>query len=60
MKRKLTLSNNKMIGGVYDRLVEYFDVDPVIFHILYAITTVFAAFSGLILCLVLWVIIPKR
>lgn len=60
MKKKLTLSSNKMIGGVCGGLAEYFDVDPTVFRVLYAIATVFTAFSGLILYLVLWMIIPKK
>ena len=60
MKKKLTLSSNKMIGGVCGGLAEYFDVDPTIFRVLYGIATVFTAFSGLILYLVLWMIIPKK
>lgn len=60
MKKKLTLSSNKMIGGVCGGLAEYFDLDPTLFRVLYAIATVFPAFSGLILYLVLWMIIPKK
>lgn len=60
MMKKLTLSSNKMIGGVCGGLAEYFDVDPTLFRVLYAVATVFPAFSGLILYLVLWMIIPKK
>lgn len=59
MMKKLTLSNNRMIGGVCGGLAEYFDVDPTVFRALYAIATVFTAFSGVILYLILWMIIPK-
>ena len=59
MMKKLTLSNNKMIGGVCGGLAEYFDVDPTL-RVLYAVATVFTAFSGLILYLILWMIIPKK
>lgn len=60
MMKKLTLSNNRMIGGVCGGLAEYFDVDPTVFRVLYAIATVFTAFSGVILYLILWMIIPKK
>ena len=60
MMKKLTLSTDKKLGGVCGGLAEYFDVDPTIFRVLYAIATLFTAFSGVILYFILWLIIPKR
>lgn len=40
MKKKLTLSSNKMIGGVCGGLAEYFDLDPTLFRVLYAVAPV--------------------
>lgn len=46
--------------SLWGGLAEYFDLDPTLFRVLYAIATVFTAFSGVILYLVLWMIIPKK
>ena len=60
MMKKLTRSDNRMIGGVCSGLAEYFDFDPTLFRVIYAVLTVATAFSGVIIYLLLWLIIPKR
>ena len=60
MNKKLTLSDNKKIAGVCAGLADFFDVDPTLFRVLYAVATVFTAFSGVVLYLILWLIIPKK
>ena len=60
MTKKLTLSDNKKIAGVCGGLADFFDVDPTLFRVLYAVATVFTAFSGVVLYLILWLIIPKK
>ncbi len=58
--KKLYRSNSKMIAGICAGIAEYFEVDPTIIRIVYAILTVFTLFSGIIVYLILWIIIPKQ
>ncbi|NCW26775.1 MAG: PspC domain-containing protein [Verrucomicrobia bacterium] len=53
-------NNNRMIAGVCGGLAEWLGWDPTLVRILYAILTVFTAFSGLIVYLLLWIIMPRR
>lgn len=47
-KKKLTRSQNKMLGGVCAGLAEYFDIDPTLVRVIYAACSVFSAgFPGL-------------
>ncbi len=58
--KKLTRSQNKMLGGVCAGLAEYFDIDATLVRAIYAILTLFSAcFPGLILYLILLVIMPN-
>lgn len=60
-KRKLTRSNDKMIGGVLGGLAEYFDIDPTIVRILYVVLTIASVgFPGIIAYLIMWAIIPEE
>ena len=56
----LMLSNNRMLGGVCGGLAEWLGWDPTLVRILYTLLTIFTAFSGLIVYLVLWIIMPRR
>jgi len=56
----LMLSSNRMIAGVCGGLAERLGWDPTLVRILYAILTVFTAFSGLIVYLLLWIIMPRK
>lgn len=54
-------TTNKMLGGVCGGLAEYFGWDPTFVRIIYALVSIFsAAFPGIIVYLVFWVIVPKR
>ncbi len=54
-------SDKKMIAGVIGGLAEYFDRDPAILRILYVFISIFsAAFPGIFVYLILWVIVPLR
>ncbi|MDD6436662.1 MAG: PspC domain-containing protein [Prevotella sp.] len=59
MYRKLTLSNDKKIAGVCGGIAEYLDVDPTWVRVLYVLLTLFTAFSGIIVYVILWLIMPK-
>ena len=57
--KRLTRSNNKMIGGVCAGLAEYLDIDPTIVRIVWVLMVLFAGF-GILLYIILWLIMPKQ
>lgn len=60
MEKKLYRSNDKVIAGVCSGLGEYFDFDPVLVRVAYAFLTFCTAFSGVLLYIVLWIVMPER
>ena len=58
-KKRLTRSNNKMIGGVCAGLAEYLDLDPTIVRIVWVLMVFFAGFGGL-LYVILWLVMHKQ
>lgn len=58
-KKKLTRSDNKMVGGVCAGIGEYLGIDPTIVRIIYVLMIFFAGF-GIILYLILWLIMPAK
>lgn len=58
--KRLTLSNDKKLGGVCGGIAEYFDIDPTLVRIGYAALTLFTAFCGIILYPILWIILPEK
>ena len=60
MKKILTKSNNRMIGGVCGGLAEYFDLDPTLVRVAYVLLSFFSiAFPGIIAYFILWLIMPE-
>lgn len=60
-EKKLYRSTNKMVGGVCAGIAEYFDIDPTIVRIVYALFSLFTAgFCGTLVYIILLVIIPQR
>lgn len=60
MPKKLTRSANKMIGGVCAGIAEYFDVDPTLIRVIYAVLAVFSAcFPGLLVYIILLILMPN-
>jgi phage shock protein C len=57
MDKKLKRSKNQMIGGVCAGVAEYFDWDPTLVRVAYAIMF-FLGGVGFLLYLVLWIIMP--
>lgn len=58
--KRLTLSDDRMLGGVCGGLAEYFGLDPTLVRIAYALLTAFTALSGIILYPILYWIIPSK
>ena len=56
--KKLSRSNNKMIGGVCAGIADYLGLDPTIVRIGWVLMLFFAGF-GILLYLILWIIMPK-
>lgn len=51
-------SNNRMIAGVCSGIADYFGWDITLVRIIYVLATFFTAFSGGIVYLVLWMVMP--
>ena len=58
-KRRLTRSNNRMITGVCSGIADYFGWDITLVRIVYVLATFFTVFSGGIVYLILWLIMPE-
>ena len=58
-KKRLSRSDDKMIGGVCAGLAEYLDIDPTIVRIVWVLMVLFAGF-GILLYVILWLIMPKQ
>ena len=59
--KKLTRpQSNKMLAGVCAGIANYFNLDPTLIRVIYALLTVFTAFAGIIVDLLLWIIIPEE
>ena len=54
-------SSDRVLGGVLAGFADFINYDPTIVRILYvALSVVSAAFPGILLYLVLWVITPEK
>lgn len=61
MSRRLTRSNDRLLGGVCAGLAEYFDLDPTLVRIAYALVSVLsAAFPGILVYVILWFVVPPK
>ena len=57
----LKRSRNKVIAGVCGGLAEWLGWDPTLVRILFVLVSVLsAAFPGLLVYVVLWIVMPKR
>jgi phage shock protein C len=52
--------SNRMVAGVVGGLAEYWSVDPTLARVVYVVASVLsAAFPGLLVYILLWLIIPE-
>jgi phage shock protein PspC (stress-responsive transcriptional regulator) len=52
--------SNRMIAGVVGGLADYFGLDPTLARIIYVLVSIFsAAFPGILVYIVLWVVMPR-
>lgn len=59
-EKKLTLSDDKLICGVCGGIAEYFNWDPTWVRVIYALLTIFTAFCGVIVYIVMYAIVPSK
>ncbi len=55
----MTRSNNRMIAGVCAGIADYLNWDITMVRIVYVLLTFFTAFSGGIVYLILWLVMPE-
>lgn len=52
---------DRMVAGVVAGLARHFDMDPTVLRIIYVLVSIFsAAFPGLLVYIVLWVLMPEE
>lgn len=49
-----------MIAGICGGIAEYFGWDVTILRIVYALATVFTAFAGVVVYIILWIVMPAK
>lgn len=58
--KTLTKSRDKVLAGVCGGIAEYFGFDITITRLVYAILTIFTAFAGVIIYIILMILMPKK
>jgi phage shock protein PspC (stress-responsive transcriptional regulator) len=58
MKKLQRIAESKKIAGVCSGLGDYFDVDPVLFRLLFVVSIFFGG-AGLLIYLVMWILVPE-
>ena len=59
--QRLVRSEDKIIAGVCGGIAEYMGIDPTIIRILYVLASIFtAAFPGVLVYVIMWLIMPER
>ncbi len=59
MARRIYRSRNRKIGGVCGGFAEYFNIDPTIIRLIWAIAVLVYG-TGLLAYLICWLIIPEH
>lgn len=60
MKKRLMKSTDKVVSGVLGGVAEYFELDPTIVRLAYAVMTIFSGFPGFMLYIALMLAMPKK
>lgn len=58
--KRLIKSRNKVIAGVCGGLADYFGIDYTLTRLIYSLLTIFTVFSGVIVYIILWLIMPDE
>lgn len=59
-EKRLCRSNNGMIAGVCAGIADFLGWDPTIVRVLYVLLSIFTVFTGAIVYLILWLVMPKQ
>lgn len=59
-KRLMRDKQNGMIGGVCAGLAEYFALDVTLVRVAYVLISIFTAFAGVFVYIILWIVIPAK
>ena len=59
VEKRLRKSRDRKLCGVCGGIAEYFNLDPTVVRVIWAIATVFTIFSGALLYLILALILPE-
>lgn len=51
---------HRMIAGVVGGIAEYLGIDPTLARVLYIVLSLATAFSGFIVYIICWVVIPEE
>ncbi len=57
--KRLTRSSDRMIGGVCGGIAEYLGWDPTAVRVAWVLLTFFTVFSGGVVYLILWLVMPE-
>lgn len=60
MNKRLMRSNDRVLAGVCGGIAEYLDFDPVMVRVAYAFLTLCTCFSGVILYIICWIVMPEK
>lgn len=59
--KKLYRSSNRILAGVCGGIAEYFNVDPTLIRVLYAVLSIFSVgFPGILLYIILMILMPNH
>jgi phage shock protein PspC (stress-responsive transcriptional regulator) len=58
--KKLVRSADKKIAGVCGGLAEYFGMDASLVRIIYLLATIFTAFAGVLIYIILMLVMPAQ
>lgn len=58
--KKLTRSSNKMFAGVCAGIAEYLGWETSVVRITYAFLSLFTAFAGVLVYIILWIVMPDK
>lgn len=58
--KQLTKSDNKVIAGVCGGLAEYFGLDYTLTRVIYLLLSIFTAFVGGLVYVILWLLMPNK
>lgn len=59
-EKGLYRSNNRVLGGVCAGVAEYFNFDITFTRLVYALLTIFTAFSGVVVYIIAWIVMPEK